>query len=73
MVRPQTRGAWSPDGDGQALTHSGDLHLPWKVWVYEAVQAAAGVLLIVVGWGIGAFGLALFVGAGIALQRDEQG
>jgi hypothetical protein len=35
------------------------------------VEAAAGVLLILLGWAIGAFGLALLVGAGIGLQQEE--
>jgi hypothetical protein len=35
------------------------------------VEAAVGVLLILAGWALGAFNLARIVGAGIALQRDE--
>jgi hypothetical protein len=46
--------------------------LPWKVWVYWIVQVAGGVLLILLGWAVGAYGLALLVSAGIALQRDEE-
>ena len=45
--------------------------MPWKVWVDAIVQPAAGVLLILVGWVIGSFGIAQLVGAGIALQHDR--
>ena len=56
----------------QRVPLPGDLRLPWKVWVQGVVQAAGGVLLIFLGWASGAYGLALLVGAGIALQRDEE-
>ena len=36
------------------------------------VQAAVGVVLVLLGWAFGAFGLALLVGAGIALKSDEE-
>lgn len=44
---------------------------PGKCGFIALVHQVAGVLLILSGWVIGAFGVAGIVGPAIALQRDE--